>query len=397
MATQPSLRAQFPSGPLIDETGEITPVWRAYFSQLYIRTGGAAGASSDTTQLQADLDAEEAARQAADLVLTTGLVAERTAREAADSAEAAARAQADAKLLPLAGGTMTGNIILPAATPTLPRQAVSKSYVDGAVGAGVGVDSFNTRTGAVTLSGTDITGAGGALQTELRYPNYADNSGFGVNQRTYVSGVALAAGAYAHDRWKAGAGGCTYTFTASGGPSTTITITAGTLQQVVEGLSVAGGSYMLSWTGTAQGRVGAGSYAASPVAVTGIVAGANTTLEFNAGTLGQVKLEAGTVVTPWAARTAADELGTCQRFYQGINTSARGSYSTGANFTNSVNFLVTMRATPTAVLAVSGTVGNLSSQMLTPLNPSGGYFNISTAAAGDGYAVGSVWNLSADL
>jgi hypothetical protein len=134
VAQPPSLRAQFPSGPLIDETGEITPVWRAYFSQLYIRTGGAAGASSDTTQLQADLDAEEAARQAADLVLTTGLVAERTAREAADSAEAAARAQADAQMLPKAGGTMTGSIILPAATPTLPRQAVSKSYVDGAVG-----------------------------------------------------------------------------------------------------------------------------------------------------------------------------------------------------------------------------------------------------------------------
>ena len=47
----------------------------------------------------------------------------------------------------------------------------------------------------------------------------------------------------------------------------------------------AGGSYTLSWTGTAQGRVGAGSYAASPVTVTGITAGANTTIEFNTGTL----------------------------------------------------------------------------------------------------------------
>ena len=110
-----------------------------------------------------------------------------------------------------------------------------------------------------------------------------------------------------------------------------------------------------------------------------------------------VQLEIGSVATPLEKPDPQVDLANCQRFYQGINTSARGSYSTGANFTNSVNFLVTMRATPTAVLAVSGTVGNLSAQVLTPLNPSGGYFNISTAAAGDGYAVGSVWNLSADL
>jgi hypothetical protein len=199
-----------------------------------------------------------------------------------------------------------------------------------------GVSSFNARTGAVTLESDDVmaaltyapynsTNPAGyqtaanvttTVQAALRYPTYADNSGFSVNQRGYVSGAALGAGIYAHDRWKAGAGGCTYTYTQSGGPATTITITAGTLQQVVEGASVAGGNYMLSWTGTAQGRVGAGSYAASPVAVTGIVAGANTTIEFNAGTLSRVKFESGSGATPWLARDAASELANCQRFYE---------------------------------------------------------------------------------
>jgi hypothetical protein len=369
VAQPPSLRAQFPSGPLIDETGEITPVWRAYFSQLYIRTGGAAGTSSDTTQLQADLDAEEAARQAADLTLTAGLVAERTAREAADSAEAAARAQADAQMLPKAGGTMTGNIILPAATPTLPRQAVSKSYVDA---------------------------AGGALQSSLRSPNYADNSGFSVNQRGYVSGTALGVGAYGHDRWKAGAGGCTYTFTVSSGPSTTITIATGTLQQVVDGLSVAGGNYMLSWTGTAQGRVGAGSYAVSPVAVTGIVAGVNTTLEFNTGTLAQVKFEAGMVVTPWVALTAANELANCQRFYFiGAVEVLSNVYAANGYLSAMVGLPVTMRALPT-VTPTWSTQTNTASPGVGTMGPSAVLAYVQGSASGVVVLIGT-FTASADL
>jgi hypothetical protein len=313
-----NLRAQFPSGPMLDASGEIMPVWRAYFASLYVRTGGAAGASSDTTQLQADLDAEEVARQNADAALTLGLVAERSAREIADSAEAAARAAADAGLLPLAGGTMTGNIILAPGTPTLPRQAVSKSYVDGAA-----VAQRNT--------------------------NLADNSGFSVNQRTYVSGTARTVGIYAHDRWKAGASGCTYTFAQSPGPSTTITITAGSLQQVIEGASLVGGNYVLSWIGTAQGRIGGGAYAASPVAVAGIVAGTDTTVEFNTGSLGQVKFEAGAVVTSWVARTAADELANCQRFYQVPHFWLASYHTAGATVGYGVPFVVQMRAVPTLV------------------------------------------------
>jgi hypothetical protein len=228
------------------------------------------------------------------------------------------------------------------------------------------VASFNTRIGAITLLSADVTNAltytpynstnpsgyqtaaqvTTALNAAVRYQNLASNTGFSVNQRGYVSGTALASGAFGHDRWKAGAGGCTYTFTASGGPSNTITITAGTLQQVVEGLHVAGGNYMLSWTGTAQGRVGAGSYAASPVAVAGLVAGANTTIEFNAGTLGQVKLEAGTVVTAWVPLSPRDELANCQRFYQTafIGLSANGT--AGSAIQTIQSMATRMRAVP---------------------------------------------------
>ena len=220
-----------------------------------------------------------------------------------------------------------------------------------------------------------------AVTTAAQYPNFADNSGFSVNQRGYVSGTALAAAAYAHDRWKAGAGGCTYTFAASP-PVTTITITAGSLQQVVEGASVAGGNYMLSWTGTAQGRVGAGSYAASPVAVTGATAGANLTIEFNAGTLGRVKLEPGTTATPWTAGVAQQELARCQRFYQiaHVLSWVNNQVATG-QVGASTAFATAMRATPTLVLV------NNASTNVTGLAASGN--PTSCAATGNTTANGT--------
>jgi hypothetical protein len=317
-------------------------------------------------------------------------------------------AAADARYVALAGSIMTGALTLPgnaaSALQAVPLQQVpvassTTPAMDGTATVGAGTTwakadhihpTDTSRASVASVTAAAAAAANNAGRNRLHNPR------FSINQRGYVSGTALATGIYGHDRWKAGASGCTYTFTQSQ-PGTTITITAGSLQQIVEAMAAEGGTYTLSWTGTAQGRVNAGAYAASPVTTAGLAVNAAITVEFNAGTLAGVQLEIGSVATPLEKPDPQVDLAKCQRFYQGINTSARGSYSTGANFTNTVNWLVTMRATPTAVLAIVGTVGNLSAQMLTPLNPSGGYFNVSTAAAGDGYAVGSVWNLSADL
>ena len=251
------------------------------------------------------------------------------------------------------------------------------------------VSSFNTRSGAVTLSLADVTGAGGApLQ-----PNRVDNSGFQINQRSYVSGTALAAGAYGHDRWKAGAGGCTYTFPAPVGPSNTITITAGTLQQVVEGGSIVGGNYMLSWTGTAQGRVGAGSYAASPVAVAGIVAGANTTIEFNGGSLGQVKFESGTVATPWFANGARYELSNCQRFYR-TGLILWGGYVTATCPYYAATSIAAMRALPT-IASLSDTSTTFGARTLAASGEAA-YVTASATATGGG-TLNVSFSASADL
>jgi hypothetical protein len=178
------------------------------------------------------------------------------------------------------------------------------------------------------------------------------NAGFAINQRGYVSGTALSAGTYAHDRFKAGASGCTYTFTQlSLGVPIVITITAGSLQQVIEGCNMPdGGTYVLSWTGTAQARFNGGTYGSSPLAVTGITAGANTTIEFNTGTLSYPQLEVGRSATGFEYRQYQQELALCQRY----TFSAGLQYSTyvgGCNASNSalptIPFPVTMRSIPT--------------------------------------------------
>jgi hypothetical protein len=181
--------------------------------------------------------------------------------------------------------------------------------------------------------------------------NRIHNSGFSINQRSYTSGTALAAGAYAHDRWKAGSGGCTYTFSQTY-PTTILTITAGTLQQIIESVSVEGGTYTLSWTGTAQGRINAGSYGASPVSATGLVRNTAITVEFNAGTVSQAQLEIGSVATPPERVSPALSLLRCQRFYQ-VGAFGLLGYTPAAAVTVGYILLlpVAMRAAPTLTFA----------------------------------------------
>ncbi len=140
------------------------------------------------------------------------------------------------------------------------------------------------------------------------------NGDFRVNQRAVNGTVILTAGQYGHDRWKASTSGCTYTFATSGGV-TTITITSGSLIQVVEGTNLQTGTYVLSWGGTAQGKVGTGSYSASGVS-SSVTGGTNLSIEFGVGTLSNAKLEKNTVITPFIPRLYGEELILCKKYYQ---------------------------------------------------------------------------------
>ena len=176
--------------------------------------------------------------------------------------------------------------------------------------------AYGTIVADVVQSSVTGVSLGAGNATLLK--NRLIDAGFIINQRGYVSNTALSSGTYAHDRWKAGSGGCTYTFTqGSAGVPIVITITAGSLQQVIEGCNMPdGGTFTLSWTGTAQGRVNGGGYSTSPLIVTGLIAGANCTVEFNTGTLSFPQLEVGSSATGFEYRQYGQELTLCQRYYE---------------------------------------------------------------------------------
>jgi len=188
------------------------------------------------------------------------------------------------------------------------------------------------------------------------------NGNFAINQLGVTSPVTLAAGAYGHDQWKAGPTGCTYSFATVGGV-TTITITAGSLVQPIEGLNIEAGTYTVSRTGTAQGRVLGGVYAAAPFQITGVAGGSTLSVEFGTGTLSLVQVEPGTVVTPFERRPFGLELSLCQRYFQPFNYF--GGTTCAANALHfSVATGVQMRATPTVTNAASG-AGSASAAIYT--------------------------------
>lgn len=169
---------------------------------------------------------------------------------------------------------------------------------------------------------------------------------FKLNQRAVSGTVILAAGIYGHDRFKAGSGGCTYTFATSANV-TTITISAGTLEQEIEGENIQSGYHVLSWNGTAQAQIDGGGFAAS--GVTGVLTGGtNSIVEWNTGTISLPQLEPGVIITPFEERSIGEELTLCKRYYQ-VSSAILVASAAIVNVNPSWLFPVTLRAAPTMV------------------------------------------------
>jgi hypothetical protein len=231
---------------------------------------------------------------------------------------------------------------------------------------------------SIVLDGTN----GINTPNTFAYKNLLIDAGFTINQRGYVSAATLASGAYGHDRWKAGASGGDYSFTQSAS-NTQITIASGkSLIQVVEDKNVSGTSYVLSWTGTAQARYAVnsatptGSYAASPIVITGQTAGTTMSVEFNTGTLSKPQLELGAVATSFDQRAYSQELAMCQRYY--ASTYATTSFVVSGGVYASHYFPVQMRAAPTIVTSGGATGTAISSPSVV-----GFYVNGTATASGN--------------
>lgn len=245
--------------------------------------------------------------------------------------------------------------------------------------------AVGTNGQVLTADSTAATGLAWANASGGTSVNLLLNANFALNQRGYVSAANLASGAYGFDRWKSNFTNTTLTFTASTqGQSITIN-SGGGLQQVIEQGLVPSGTYTLSWTGTATGRVyNSGgtppSYAASPVTFTADGT-ANVVVEFTASgstkTLSKVQFNAGTNTT-WALATPTleSELSACQRYYQRVigNTANTAYIIFGIAASSTRVFMsygapVAFRVTP-SVTQSSVSIGNtvISNQNITSIS-----------------------------
>tara|TARA_R110001599_G_scaffold171353_1_gene362443 strand:+ start:460521 stop:462023 length:1503 start_codon:yes stop_codon:yes gene_type:complete len=226
--------------------------------------------------------------------------------------------------------------------------------------------------------------------------NILINANCVINQLAKAGSVVLAAGEYGHDGFKAGAAGCTYTFAASG-IDVVLTISAGTLIQVVEAANIAGGVYTLSNAGSAQARIGvngaaaSGSYAATPLQSASATANQTISVEFSTGTINRIQLEEGTQATPFERISVGQILMKCQRYYCEIPVGSGGYFP--ATYitleTSAATFPVAMYTTPTLTPSISY-LGNGTAWGATSLTSRGFIYGNGATAAGYANAIGTV-------
>ncbi len=268
----------------------------------------------------------------------------------------------------------SGNYSLPAGYLAVAGQIIQPSQhnppledVASALSDSISRTGVTAITADIPLAGFKLTGLGDATNPgdalsqqagDARYPqssgfsNLVINGAFRVNQRAFAGG-ALAAGVFGFDRWKASTGGANYSV-ASG----VCTISSGSIEQVIEGLSIVTGTYSINWTGTATCTVD-GAFANCTIKFTG--AGA---------TLSEVQVVRGSFQGVFEVRPYSVELALCMRYYQRRATPltlAWGPFSPGGIF-YSHTLSAPMRVAPTSTVVVAPGLINVTGFSVSPVD-----------------------------
>jgi hypothetical protein len=249
---------------------------------------------------------------------------------------------------------------------------------------------------------SSVLGSSALLPAGLGFRNLLINADFRINQRGYTSAANLASGSYGFDRWKSSFTNTTLTFTSAPQGQIVTINSGGSIEQVIERENVTAGTYILSWTGTATGRVyntGATppSYAASPLTVT-LDGLANVEVEFTASggtrTLWKPQLEQNRQPTPFEQRPIGIELHMCMRYYQNYpygeyqEKVVSIGYAPANYYYGTQNMRVPFRAAPTITLSsiqwrVPGSAGlSAGTNAYYNAHNDGAYFAFAAASGG---------------
>lgn len=149
--------------------------------------------------------------------------------------------------------------------------------------------------------------------------NVLVNASGKIKVRPYASGAATtAANQYTLDRWHVVVSGQNVSWV-DAGSTRTITCPAGGLTQAIRAEDIIGGTYVLSWQGTATAQVNGVAVANGASLV--LAPAAIARVKFSSGTLINPQLELGTIATAFDVPNVAAEELICQKYYYRVDLS----------------------------------------------------------------------------